>query len=65
MESLIATPDCTIIRLGFAQFVLHATALHVLVSALENLDHFLHFYFLSQVQNILSIYFSSLASSMV
>ena len=45
MESLVATPDSTSVLLGFAQFVLHSTALHVLVSAFENLDNFLHFYF--------------------
>jgi hypothetical protein len=64
MESLVATPDSTIILHGLAQFVLHTPALHILVSAFENLDNFSHFLF-SFFQNVLLFHFSSLESSMV
>jgi hypothetical protein len=64
MEALVATPNSTVIILGFAQFILHPPALHVLVSALENLDNFPHFLF-SFFQNILIFYFSPSASSVV
>jgi hypothetical protein len=42
MEALVATPDSAVIRDGFPQFVLHSTALHVLVSAFINGDYFTH-----------------------